>query len=130
MSGSSRRCVNRETRNRDLIEGSDYFIYYVRFPNRANPSSVTPNNDGTFTIYLNTRFPLEFLADRLQHELRHIQRGHFETDMPIKLIERQADGERLHDDFFHPPAGMIPCFESEEALAAFVNRLLGNWKNI
>lgn len=107
----------------NLVEGIDYFVYYVQFPNHANPSSVTPNDDGTFTIYLNTRFPPEFLEGRLRHELRHIARGHFDDANPIELIEREADGEKLYKDFFHPPAGMIPCFASEEALARFVNRL-------
>lgn len=107
----------------DLVEGIDYYVYYAQFPNNANPSAVTPNDDGTFTIYLNTRFPLEFLESRLRHELRHIARGHFDDVIPIDMIEREADGENLYASFFHPPAGMIPCFASEEALAAFVNRL-------
>lgn len=107
----------------DLVEGIDYFVYYSQFPNYANPSSVTPNDDGTFTIYLNTRYPPDFLENHLRHELRHIARGHFDDTIPISLIEREADGESLYASFFHPPAGMIPCFNSEEALAAFVNRL-------
>lgn len=118
-----RRCASRDVKADDLVEGIDYFVYYVQFPNYANPSSVTPNSDGTYTIYLNTRFPPEFLADRLEHELRHIARGHFEDTLPIELIEREADGKNLYMSFFHPPAGTIPCFNSEEALARFVNRL-------
>ena len=104
-----------------MIEGIDYFVYYVRFPNHANPSSVTPNDDGTYTIYLNTRFPEAFLQVQLKHELVHIQAGHFDSNMPITLIELQADGVDFVTPVLHPPAGYIPCFNSEEALAKWIN---------
>ena len=42
--------------------------------------------------------------------------------MPIDRMERQADGEALNV-VLHPPAGMIPCFDSEEALARWLGAL-------
>ena len=113
----------------DLVEGIDYFVYYVQFPNHANPSSVTPNDDGTFTIYLNTRFPPEFLEDRLKHGavlslgmgilIIVIAPAAVSLFIPAagKTQEMAILGLRLF------AAGMIPCFASEEALARFVNRL-------
>ena len=37
-------------------------------------------------------------------------------------MERQADGEALNV-VLHPPAGMIPCFDSETALARWLGSL-------
>lgn len=104
-----------------MIEGVDYFVYYVQFPNFANPSSVTPNDDGTYTIYLNTRYPNFFLQIQLEHELRHIEGGHFGSAMPITLIELQADGKDFITPVLNPPAGFVPCFNSEDALARWIN---------
>ncbi len=107
-----------------MIEGIDYFVYYTRFPNYANPSSVTPNDDGTYTIYLNTLYPQAFLMIQLKHEIRHIEDGHFDSSMPITLIELQADGVDFVTPVLHPPADKIPCFNSEEALARWVNAVM------
>lgn len=75
------------------IEGIDYWVRYVPFPNMASESVVASNGDGTFTVYINTRFPEERQRDRLRHELRHLELEHFyRDDLSIRQIERQADG--------------------------------------
>lgn len=76
-----------------MIEGIDYFVRYVQFPNRANDGCVIVNDDGTFDIYLNTLYDMEHLKEKLQHELRHLENEHFYIDAPIALIEKQADGD-------------------------------------
>ena len=103
--------------SRDLVENADYFVRYLRFPNRANPSMVFVNDDGTFDIYLNTRFDKEFLREKLEHELRHLRDEHFFVDLPIQTIERQADGESVLAPVLNPPPGMIAQFRSQAALA-------------
>lgn len=78
---------------RELIEGVDYFLRFVRFPNRANPGAVIPNDDGTYDIYINTQYypETEWVRAVLMHEIRHIILGHFETvNMTIREIEREA----------------------------------------
>lgn len=105
----------------ELIEGIDYFIYRVRFPNNANPACTLLNDDGTYTVYLNTRFPDFFLRVQLKHELKHIKEGHFESNMPITLIELRAEGEDFITPVLHPPTGKVPCFNGEEAMARWVN---------
>ena len=114
-----------------LLEGQDYHLHFVRFPNRANRAQVWPNPDGTYDIYLNTLYFNE--EDRLkasfQHELRHILLQHFEAvGIPIQQIEAEADGDvesklSLHD-FLHPPDGMIPCFGSEEAMGRWLGAIV------
>lgn len=85
MSDLLKRCAQQKR----LIEGIDYFIRVVRFPNRSTPAQVWVNDDGTFDIYVD-----ELAADKdaaIEHEIQHILRGHFYDDItPIKEIEREA----------------------------------------
>ena len=75
------------------IEGIDYWVRYVQFPNMASESVVASHGDGTFTIYINTLFSQERQEDRLQHEIQHLIDEHFyRDDLSIAQIEHQADG--------------------------------------
>lgn len=102
-----------------LIEGSDYFLHYAQFPNRANPSAVFPNDDGTYDIYLNTLYSMGELQIWLEHELRHLTKNHLYSNQPIRAIEIQADTD---EDIFRQK-DKIPLFSSEKALAAYVIRI-------
>jgi len=119
---------------RVLLEGQDYHLHFVRFPNRANRAQVWVNPDGTYDIYFNTLYYNE--EDRLKatfkHELRHILLRHFEAvGIPIEQIEAEADGEdggvldqlSVHD-VLHPPEGMIPCFGSEAAMSRWLDAVV------
>lgn len=78
---------------RDLLEGVDYFLRFVRFPTRANLGAVIPNDDGTYDIYINTQYwPDEaWVRAVLMHEIRHIILGHFDAlDKAIREIEAEA----------------------------------------
>ena len=81
-----------------------------------------PNDDGSSAIYINSRLSPLRQQETLEHELRHIRHEHFYLDMDIRRMERQADGEALNV-VLHPPAGMVPCFHSEEALAHWMGAL-------
>lgn len=75
------------------IEGIDYWVRYVEFPNMASESVVVSHGDGTFTVYINTRFSQERQEERLRHEIKHLTDEHFyRDDLSIQQIERQADG--------------------------------------
>ena len=75
------------------IEGMDYWVRYLPFPNMASESVAASHGDGTFTIYINTLFPEERQQERLRHELRHLTEEHFyRDDLSIRQIEHQADG--------------------------------------
>ena len=74
------------------MEGIDYWVARIDFPNMASESVAVSNGDGTFTIFLNTLFSEARLTERLKHELRHLEEEHFyRDDMTIQEIERQAD---------------------------------------
>ena len=76
------------------IEGVDYWVRLVEFPNMASPSVAVSNGDGTFTIYVNSRFSPEKRAAGLRHELEHLEGQHFyRDDVELGELEAAADGE-------------------------------------
>ena len=100
---------------------TDTYVHLVSLP--AKVEGVTlPNDAGTFDIYINSRLSPARQQETLAHELRHIRHEHFYLDMDVSRMERQADGEALNV-VLHPPAGMIPCFDSEAALARWLGSL-------
>ena len=71
-----------------LIEGVDYRVRYVEFPNTGSPSVAVSNGDGTYTVYVNTRFSIEEQARGLRHELEHLER----SGDDLAALESAADG--------------------------------------
>jgi len=70
-----------------LIENSDYYVRVIPFPVYKNGGMVTPNDDGTFSIYINGNLPIERQRKALDHELDHIADDDFYNDRPITEIE-------------------------------------------
>ena len=76
------------------LEGVDYWVRLVEFPNMASLSVAVSNGDGTFTIYVNSRFSPEKRAEGLRHELEHLEGEHFYRD-DVELAELEAAADRL-----------------------------------
>lgn len=74
------------TNLRQLIEGFDYFIYWMKMP-KGVYACVASNPDGTYSIYLDPRRSPDQLWKDLDHELRHIIRQDFYNGVPIWVIE-------------------------------------------
>lgn len=74
-----------------MIEGVDYFVRFVRFPNRSTPGQVWLNEDGTFDIYIDERLSEEESVIVFIHELQHLQLDHFYCPLDIRTVELQAD---------------------------------------
>ena len=68
------------------LEGADYFIYTMPFPPKIH-SSVTPNPDGTFSMYLDSAKSRFEQIDDWDHEMQHIEDDDFFSDKPIEEIE-------------------------------------------
>ncbi len=103
------------------MEGVDYWVRPVEFPNMAAPAVSVSNGDNTFTIYINTLFCPERQAEALAHELEHLQSQHFyRDDCEVASLEAAAD----HKAPTPPPAELpqkpktkiIPLFNSPRAL--------------
>lgn len=73
-----------------ILENADYFIRFVDFPVCSCGGAILLNEDGTYTILLNSRLTRQQNADSLIHELNHIKNGDFYRDIPIKQIEAEA----------------------------------------
>lgn len=68
------------------IPGADYFVYYDFFPYSIR-GLVTTNEDGTYSIFLNKRYPLSVLKKTFLHEVRHIENEDFYNGLPIETVE-------------------------------------------
>lgn len=77
-----------------MIEGQDYFVRRVRFPNTANWAAVTPNDDGTFDIYINDALDDEKQVAAFLHELAHLERDHFYVCACAAACERQIEDRK------------------------------------
>ena len=61
---------------------------------------VTPNDDDTFNIYINSNLSEDKQKSALLHELRHISRGHYWQAGDIIAQEADADKE-ANDEATH-----------------------------
>ena len=100
-----------------LIEGIDYFVRIVQFPNAANKGAVYLNDDGTYDIYLNSRFT--DLTEGYEHEVRHLLLNHFGQEKPIKHIEKEANNA-IHNIFIRNKHKHITYFKSLEAFRDYI----------
>ena len=75
------------------IEGTDYFVYVVDFPDCRAGGFVTPNDDGTFSVFLNARLTRDQNAASAAHERKHIAHDDFYRDVSVTEAERQAEEE-------------------------------------
>ena len=100
---------------------TDTYVRLIPLPPKVEGVTL-PNDDGSFDIYINSRLSPARQQETLAHERRHIRHDHFYLDMEVSRMERQADGEALNA-VLHPPAGMLPCFASEQALAHWLGTL-------
>ena len=72
----------------NLIENCDFFVRLVPFPAGVKPHGmVMPNDDGTFSIYLDARVTHERQKVSCDHEIKHIENGDFWNEKPIEIIE-------------------------------------------
>lgn len=77
------------------IPGADYFVRWVPFPpdNGTDGGAVVPNDDGTFTIYLDEKLLCQMrkAKNTYAHEVGHIEGEDFYNGKPIREIERIYD---------------------------------------
>ena len=73
-----------------MIKNVDYFVKLVDFPVCTCGGIIMLNDDGTYTILINSRLSHAQNLDSLRHELNHIKNGDFFRDDPIAQIEREA----------------------------------------
>ena len=73
-----------------LIEGADYFIRYVKLP-EGYYGLVTPNDDSTFSVYVDPRYPQEEQLKTLKHEIGHLLHDDFAVGVDPIAAEEEAE---------------------------------------
>ena len=69
-----------------MIEEADYFIRLINLPPGVG-GIVSPNPDGTYSMYLDARKSRFERIDDYAHELMHIERDDFNNDLTIDEAE-------------------------------------------
>lgn len=104
-----------------ILEGIDYRVELLPFPNLASEALVLSNGDGSYVVLLNTRYPEEVLRRRLEHELAHIRSDHLhQPERPIAEKEAEAEGVRPPLPCLRPlPAVLRPGADPRPAVSAY-----------
>ena len=76
--------------NTKLIEGQDYVVRYVPFPNSAADGAVVSHPDLP-CIYINSRVCPKRQREALEHELQHVRNQDLYNDEPAADIERRME---------------------------------------
>lgn len=69
----------------------DYHVELIAFPSGKVHEAVTPNEDGTFTIFLDERMTREAQRKSFLHVMRHLAGNDFEKEC-VQRIEAEAHG--------------------------------------
>jgi len=51
---------------------------------------VLLDEDSDYNIYINSEYPIDVQADVLTHELRHVDRGDFDSKLSVIDLERET----------------------------------------
>lgn len=109
----------------------DYYVRLVELPPTVLGATL-PNDDGTFSVYINARLGDKARRETLRHELEHMARDHFYQSAPIASQEAEASGgaPRVtppeHDA--SAPEQTVRRYNDLASLTAYLRRLgaLGN----
>ena len=95
----------------------DYFVRLVDLPPGVK-GLVTPNTDGTYSVYLNARYDEVTQRQTLEHELRHIAQDHFARDgEELHTLEAEAEGLLVQTD---GETRTIPLYHSMDSLRRYL----------
>ena len=100
----------------------DYYVRFVDFPPTVLGATL-PNDDGTFSVYINARLGDDARRETLRHELEHMARDHFYRDAPIAAQEAEARGETVSAVPPAPERGTVRRYRDLAALTAYLRSL-------
>jgi len=72
------------------IDGADFFVRLIDFPTCTCGGMVIPNDDGTFSVYLNARTSHDQQLHSYNHEKNHIEHDDFYRAASIGQMEEEA----------------------------------------
>lgn len=68
----------------------DIFVYVIDLKSTKVSETVTRNEDGSYSIFLNARMSQEKQCDAYIHALGHILRMDFESESSVDVLENIA----------------------------------------
>jgi hypothetical protein len=72
-----------------VIENADYFVRVIQFPKGVNRVGIVLlNEDGTYSVYLNSRASEAQKRKAMRHEMRHMANDDMFGDKDILQIEK------------------------------------------
>ena len=72
-----------------MIRGIDYTVQLISFPNKKIKETVTPNEDGSFTIFIESSLSRIEQQKSFVHAIKHILGDDFEK-LDVQKIEYEA----------------------------------------
>ena len=94
----------------------DYYVRFVDFPPTVLGATL-PNDDGTFSVYINARLGDDARRETLRHELEHMARDHFYRDAPVAAQEAEARGETVSAVPPAPERGTVRCYRGAHGVS-------------
>lgn len=70
----------------------DIFVHVIDFNNTAIAETVTHNDDGSYSIFINSRLSKAKQTDAYMHALKHILHLDFESGSSVDRLEAYAHG--------------------------------------
>ena len=71
-----------------MIEGADFFVRLVPFPVGVGSNGmIILNDDGTYSVYLNSRATADKIKQAMRHEYDHMANDDMYGDKDIKSCE-------------------------------------------
>lgn len=74
------------------INKIDFIVKFVNFPNKKVKETVTPNEDGTFTVFIESTLSTEQQRQSFIHAVKHVLGDDF-CKFDVENIEMQAHNE-------------------------------------
>lgn len=68
---------------------NEFFVRVIPLPPRVE-ACVTPNDDGTFSIYVNAMLSEAARKRAVRHEIEHIMNDHLYSSEPVAKIEKRT----------------------------------------
>lgn len=75
----------------------DYQIKLIQFPNKKIKESVTENEDGSYTIFIDSSLSRDAQRDAFIHAMKHILGDDFSKDN-VDEIEKSAHNAEFSDE--------------------------------
>ena len=97
------------------ISNENIHVHYMDFPTTVGGRTV-PNEDGSFDVFINSRYGYNGQRKALEHELRHIQSGDFDSDKTDDVQTKEMIAHGLKMDITQDPKPIMSQAEIQRRI--------------